>query len=360
MEEGPYKYIRDGNGKVSRVIRIGTRKSQLARIQTDSIAEKLKELYPEIHLEIVAMSTTGDKILDTALSKIGEKSLFTKELENALERNEVDLVVHSLKDLPTTLPPGFTIGAVLKRENPHDAVVLHPKNVGKTLDTLPENSVIGTSSLRRAAQLKKRFPHLDFKDIRGNLNTRLKKLDEQEDFAAIILAAAGLKRMGWETRISQVLPPEDCMYAVGQGALAVEVRARDADILEMVSVLHDTDTVLRCIAERAFLRQLEGGCSVPVAVHTEVKDSQLYLTGAVYSLDGSDSLKETMQTSIAAADKSQEKVDERVQRVGVTASKISDEDQDRAERLGLDLANLLLSKGAKEILTVARQLNDAS
>ncbi|KAM9359446.1 porphobilinogen deaminase-like isoform 1-T1 [Symphorus nematophorus] len=305
------------------------------------------------------MTTTGDKILDTALSKIGEKSLFTKELENALERNEVDLVVHSLKDLPTTLPPGFTIGAVLKRENPNDAVVLHPKHIGKTLDTLPENSVIGTSSLRRAAQLKKRFPHLEFKDIRGNLNTRLKKLDEKEDFAAIILAAAGLKRMGWENRISQILGPEDCMYAVGQGALAVEVRARDVDILEMVSVLHHPDTVLRCIAERAFLRHLEGGCSVPVAVHTEVKDSQLYLTGAVYSLDGSDSLKETMQTNIAAADKSREEVDEQVQRVGVTASKISDESQARAERLGVDLANLLLSKGAKEILTVARQLNDA-
>ncbi|XP_070761849.1 porphobilinogen deaminase-like isoform X3 [Enoplosus armatus] len=292
------------------------------------------------------MSTTGDKILDTALSKIGEKSLFTKELENALERNEVDLVVHSLKDLPTTLPPGFTIGSVLKRENPHDAVVLHPKHAGKTLDTLPEKSVIGTSSLRRAAQLKKRFPHLDFKDIRGNLNTRLKKLDEKEDFAAIILAAAGLKRMGWERRISQ-------------GALAVEVRARDTDILEMVSVLHDPDTVLRCIAERAFLRHLEGGCSVPVAVHTMVKDSQLYLTGAVYSLDGSDSLKETMQTGIAAAAASPEEVDEQVQRVGVTASKISGEAQDRAERLGVDLAKLLLSKGAKEILTVARQLNDA-
>lgn len=246
----------DGNGKVSRVIRIGTRKSQLARIQTDSVADKLKELYPDIHVEIVGMSTTGDKILDTALSKIGEKSLFTKELENALERNEVDLVVHSLKDLPTTLPPGFTIGAVLKRENPHDAVVLHPKHAGKTLDTLPENSVIGTSSLRRAAQLKKRFPHLEFKDIRGNLNTRLKKLDEKEDFAAIILAAAGLRRMGWENRISQILGPEDCMYAVGQGALAVEVRARDTDILEMVSVLHDPDTVLRCIAERAFLRRV--------------------------------------------------------------------------------------------------------
>uniref|UniRef100_A0A3B5A9N9 hydroxymethylbilane synthase n=1 Tax=Stegastes partitus TaxID=144197 RepID=A0A3B5A9N9_9TELE len=323
---------------------------QLARIQTDSVADKLKELYPDIHLEIDAF-----KISVLFLLQIGEKSLFTKELENALERNEVDLVVHSLKDLPTTLPPGFTIGAVLKRENPHDAVVLHPQNVGKTLESLPENSVIGTSSLRRAAQLKKRFPHLKFNDIRGNLNTRLKKLDEKEDFAAIILAAAGLRRMGWESRISQILGPEDCMYAVGQGALAVEVRARDVDILEMVSVLHDPDTVLRCIAERAFLRHLEGGCSVPVAVHTQVKDSQLYLTGAVYSLDGSDSLKETMQTSITSS----EEVDERLQRVGVTASKVPGEAQDRAERLGVDLANLLLSKGAKEILTVARQLNDA-
>lgn len=246
----------ESNGKISRVIRIGTRKSQLARIQTDSVAEKLKGLYPDVHLEIVGMTTTGDKILDTALSKIGEKSLFTKELETALEKNEVDLVVHSLKDLPTTLPPGFTIGAVLKRENPHDAVVLHPKNMGKSLDTLPDKSVIGTSSLRRAAQLKKRFPHLEFKDIRGNLNTRLKKLDEKDDFSAIILAAAGLRRMGWDSRVSQILGPEDCMYAVGQGALAIEVRARDEDILEMVSVLHDPNTVLRCIAERAFLRRL--------------------------------------------------------------------------------------------------------
>ncbi|XP_064840307.1 porphobilinogen deaminase-like isoform X2 [Oncorhynchus masou masou] len=357
--EGPYKYIRDGNGKVSRVIRIGTRKSQLACIQTDSVAEKLKGLYPDVHIEIVGMTTTGDKILDTALSKIGEKSLFTKELETALARNEVDLVVHSLKDLPTALPPGFTIGAVLKRENPHDAVVLHPKNTGKSLDTLPDNSVIGTSSLRRAAQLKKRFPHLEFKDIRGNLNTRLKKLDEKDDFSAIILAAAGLRRMGWESRVSQILGPEDCMYAVGQGAIAIEVRAKDKDILEMVSVLHDPNTVLRCIAERAFLRRLEGGCSVPVAVHTEVKGSQLYLTGAVYSLDGSDSLKETMQTSIASDNKVEERVDEWVQRVGVTANNMPGPAQDASEKLGLDLANLLLSKGAKEILTVARELNDA-
>ncbi|XP_035647464.1 porphobilinogen deaminase-like [Oncorhynchus keta] len=357
--DGPYKYIRDGNGKVSRVIRIGTRKSQLACIQTDSVAEKLKGLYPDVHIEIVGMTTTGDKILDTALSKIGEKSLFTKELETALERNEVDLVVHSLKDLPTALPPGFTIGAVLKRENPHDAVVLHPKNTGKSLNTLPDKSVIGTSSLRRAAQLKKRFPHLEFKDIRGNLNTRLKKLDEKDDFSAIILAAAGLRRMGWESRVSQILGPEDCMYAVGQGAIAIEVRAKDKDILEMVSVLHDPNTVLRCIAERAFLRRLEGGCSVPVAVHTEVKGSQLYLTGAVYSLDGSDSLKETMQTSIASDNKVEERVDEWVQRVGVTANNMPGPAQDASEKLGLDLANLLLSKGAKEILTVARELNDA-
>ncbi|NXY51214.1 HEM3 deaminase, partial [Ceuthmochares aereus] len=233
---------------------------------------------PVLFLWAVAMSTTGDKILDTALSKIGEKSLFTKELENALERNEVDLVVHSLKDLPTSLPPGFTIGAVCKRENPLDAVVFHPKNCGKTLSLLPEKSVIGTSSLRRAAQLKKKFPQLEFRDIRGNLNTRIKKLDEREDFSAIILAAAGLKRMGWENRIGQLLSPEDCLYAVGQGALAVEVRAKDQEILNMVSALHDADTVLCCIAERAFMKRLEGGCSVPVAVSTVLKDGQVRRT----------------------------------------------------------------------------------
>ncbi|XP_074018639.1 porphobilinogen deaminase isoform X4 [Numenius arquata] len=279
----------------------------------------LRELYPDLHFEIVAMSTTGDKILDTALSKIGEKSLFTKELENALERNEVDLVVHSLKDLPTSLPPGFTIGAVCKRENPLDAVVFHPKNCGKTLSLLPEKSVIGTSSLRRAAQLKKKFPQLEFRDIRGNLNTRLKKLDEKEEFSAIILAAAGLKRMGWENRIGQLLSPEDCLYAVGQ----------------------------------------EGGCSVPVAVNTVLKDGQLYLTGAVYSLDGSDSLKETMQTSVHYPQQNEDGPNDDVQRVGITAKNVPGQAQEAAENLGVEVASLLLSKGAKHILSVARQLNDA-
>ncbi|XP_012690317.1 hydroxymethylbilane synthase a isoform X2 [Clupea harengus] len=348
----------DGNGKAVRIIRMGTRKSQLARIQTDYVRDKLKELYPDVELQIVAMSTIGDKILDTALSKIGEKSLFTKELENALEKNEVDIVVHSLKDLPTTLPPGFTVGAILERESPFDAVVLHPKHAGLSLDVLPERSVIGTSSLRRAAQLKKRFPHLEFADIRGNLNTRLKKLDEKDDFAAIILAAAGLKRMGWESRTSQILDPSDCMYAVGQGALAVEVRAKDTDILNMVSILHHHDTVLRCIAERAFLRQLEGGCSVPVAVNTELKGTLLYLTGAVYSLDGSDSLKETMQASIVPDNEVVRSSDD-CAHVGVTACNISESALASAEKLGVDLATLLLSKGAKNILDTARQLNDA-
>ncbi|KAM5245503.1 porphobilinogen deaminase isoform 3-T3 [Ctenodactylus gundi] len=339
-----------------RVIRVGTRKSQLARIQTDSVVAMLKALYPSLQFEIIAMSTTGDKILDTALSKIGEKSLFTKELEYALERNEVDLVVHSLKDLPTVLPPGFTIGAICKRESPYDAVVFHPKFVGKTLETLPEKSVVGTSSLRRAAQLQRKFPHLEFKSIRGNLNTRLRKLDEQQEFSAIILAVAGLQRMGWQNRVGQILRPEECMYA---GALGVEVRAKDQDILDLVGVLHDPETLLRCIAERAFLRHLEGGCSVPVAVHTMVKDGQLYLTGGVWSLDGSDSMQETMQATIHVPAQHEDGPDDDPQLVGITARNIPRGAQLAAENLGINLANLLLNKGAKNILDVARQLNEA-
>ncbi|XP_074071332.1 porphobilinogen deaminase isoform X5 [Macrotis lagotis] len=307
------------NSSKMKVIRVGTRKSQLARIQTDSVVAMLKDLYPGLQFEIIAMSTTGDKILDTALSKIGEKSLFTKELEYALEKNEVDLVVHSLKDLPTILPPAFTIGAVCKRESPYDAVIFHPKYAGQTLGTLPEKSVVGTSSLRRAAQLQRKFPHLEFKSIRGNLNTRLRKLDEQQEFSAIILAAAGLQRMGWQNRVGQLLYPEECLYAVGQ----------------------------------------EGGCSVPVAVHTVLKDEQLYLTGGVWSLDGSDSLKETMQTTINILAQHEDGPEDDMQRVSITARNIPQGAQTAAENLGISLANLLLNKGAKKILDVARQLNDA-
>uniref|UniRef100_A0A8D0R955 hydroxymethylbilane synthase n=1 Tax=Sus scrofa TaxID=9823 RepID=A0A8D0R955_PIG len=321
------------NSPKMRVIRVGTRKSQLARIQTDSVVATLKALYPGLQFEIIAMSTTGDKILDTALSKIGEKSLFTKELEHALERNE--------------------------RECPYDAVVFHPKFVGKTLETLPEKSVVGTSSLRRAAQLQRKFPHLEFKSIRGNLNTRLRKLDELQEFSAIILAAAGLQRMGWQNRVGQILHPEECMYAVGQGALGVEVRAKDQDILDLVGVLHDPETLLRCIAERAFLRHLEGGCSVPVAVHTAMKDGQLYLTGGVWSLNGAESMQETMQATIHVPAQHEDGPEDDPQLVGITARNIPREAQLAAENLGISLATLLLNKGAKNILDVARQLNDA-
>ncbi|KAH0519546.1 Porphobilinogen deaminase [Microtus ochrogaster] len=307
------------NGSKMRVIRVGTRKSQLARIQTDTVVAMLKTLHPGMQFEIIAMSTTGDKILDTALSKIGEKSLFTKELEYALEKNEVDLVVHSLKDVPTILPPGFTIGAICKRENPCDAVVFHPKFIGKTLETLPEKSI---------------------SPQRGNLNTRLRKLDEQQEFSAIVLAVAGLQRMGWQNRVGQILHPEECMYAVGQGALAVEVRAKDQDILDLVSVLHDPETLLRCIAERAFLRHL------------------LYLTGGVWSLDGSDSMQETMQTTIQVPVQHEEGPEDDPQLVGITARNIPRGAQLAAENLGISLASLLLNKGAKNILDVARQLND--
>ncbi|XP_042088895.1 porphobilinogen deaminase isoform X6 [Ovis aries] len=316
-----------------RVIRVGTRKSQLARIQTDSVVATLKALYPGLQFEIIAMSTTGDKILDTALSKIGEKSLFTKELEHALERNE--------------------------RESPYDAVVFHPKFVGKTLETLPEKSVVGTSSLRRAAQLQRKFPHLEFRNIRGNLNTRLRKLDELQEFSAIILAAAGLQRMGWQNRVGQILHPEECMYAVGQGALGVEVRAKDQDILDLVGVLHDPETLLRCIAERSFLRHLEGGCSVPVAVHTAIKDGQLYLTGGVWSLNGAETMQDTMQTTIHVPVQHEDGPEDDPQLVGITARNIPRQPQLAAENLGISLATLLLNKGAKNILDVARQLNEA-
>lgn len=346
------------NSPKMRVIRVGTRKSQLACIQTESVVATLKALNPGLQFEIIAMTTTGDKILDTALSKIGEKSLFTKELEHALKMNVVDLVVHSLKDLPTVLPPGLTIGAICKRENPCDAVVFHSKFVGKTLETLPEKSVVGTSSLRRAAQLQRKYPHLEFKSIRGNLNTRLQKLDEQQ-FSAIILAAAGLQRMGWQHRVGQILHPDECMYAVGQGALGVEVRAKDQGILDLVGVLHDPETLLCCMAERAFLRHLEGGCSVPVAVHTAMKDGQLYLTGGVWSLDGSDSMQETMQATIHGPAQHEEGPEDDPQLVGITARNIPRVAQLAAENLGISLANLLLHKGAKNILDIARQLNDA-
>ncbi|KAH8339626.1 hypothetical protein KR067_011869 [Drosophila pandora] len=279
-----------------KVIRVGSRKSELALIQTKHVIGRLQKLYPKQKFEIHTMSTFGDRVLNVSLPKIGEKSLFTRDLEDALRNGGVDFVVHSLKDLPTALPTGMAIGAVLEREDARDALVLRENFKGHTIASLPNGSVIGTSSLRRTAQIRRQYPHLVVCDIRGNLNTRLAKLDAADSkFAGIILAQAGLVRMGWMSRISQVLEPTDLLYAVGQGALAVECRANDEPVLAMLQKLMCLNTTCRILAERSFLKTLGGGCSAPVAVWSNLKGEPLNgntqevglsLTGAVWSLDG--------------------------------------------------------------------------
>ncbi len=302
------------------VIRIGSRQSQLALVQTHWVQEQLQELHPDRAFEVSSMKTQGDKILDVALAKIGDKGLFTKELELAMMQQQADLAVHSLKDLPTRLPEGLVLGAITERVDPADALVVHAQHRDKQIETLPPGSVVGTSSLRRLAQLRHHFPHLAFKDIRGNLNTRLQKLDAGE-YDAIILAAAGMQRLGWSDRIHQVLPAEISLHAVGQGALGIECRADDADVLSLLKSLEHQPTAQRCQAERAFLRELEGGCQVPIGVNTCLTGDQLILTGVVASLDGQRLVKD-MITGLAS----------------------------EAEQLGIELARRLRQQGAQEIL----------
>ncbi|XP_067644983.1 uncharacterized protein Hmbs [Eurosta solidaginis] len=287
-----------------KTIRVGSRKSELALIQTKHVIARLQKMYPKKKFEIHTMSTIGDRVLNVSLPKIGEKSLFTRDLEDALRNGGVDFVVHSLKDLPTALPTGMAIGAVLEREDARDALVLREEFKGHTIETLPEGCVIGTSSLRRTAQIRRQYPHLTVCDVRGNLNTRLAKLDASNSkFAGIILAQAGLVRMGWDNRISQVLEPTDLLYAVGQGALAVECRANDEVVLSMLRSLMCLSTTCRILAERSFLKTLGGGCSAPVAVWSNLDgdlletnenktSSALSLVGAVWSLDGSTEIRD--------------------------------------------------------------------
>jgi hydroxymethylbilane synthase len=303
-----------------RTIRIGSRKSQLALIQTYWVQERLQQAFPDHAFEVHTMSTQGDKILDVALAKIGDKGLFTKELEVGMLNQEIDFAVHSLKDLPTRLPEGLVLGCVTERENPADALVVHAKHQDKQVDTLPAGAVIGTSSLRRLAQLRYHYPHLSFKDVRGNLNTRLQKLDAGE-YDALILAVAGLKRLGMGDRIHQVLPPEVSLHAVGQGALGIECRADDMEVLSLLQALEHKPTAQCCYAERAFLRELEGGCQVPIGVNTALDGDFLILTGIVASLDGQKLVKGT-----------------------VTGN------PDDADNLGIDLAKRLRQEGAQEIL----------
>ncbi|MBF2075550.1 MAG: hydroxymethylbilane synthase [Synechococcales cyanobacterium C42_A2020_086] len=303
-----------------RPVRIGSRKSQLALVQTYWVQEQLQQRFSEKQFEVHTMSTQGDKILDVALAKIGDKGLFTKELELGMLQGEIDFAVHSLKDLPTRLPEGLILGCVTEREDPADALVVHAQHLDKQIDTLPEGAVVGTSSLRRLAQLRHHYPHLSFKDIRGNLNTRLQKLDAGE-YDAIILAVAGLRRLGMGERIHQILPAEVSLHAVGQGALGIECRAEDADILELLKALEHQPTAYRCYAERAFLRELEGGCQVPIGVNTTLEGDTLTLVGMVASVDGQKMVKGTV--SGAATE---------------------------AEALGMQLAHDLRAQGATEIL----------
>jgi hydroxymethylbilane synthase len=303
-----------------RTIRIGSRKSQLALVQTYWVQEHLQQAFPDRSFDVHTMSTQGDKILDVALAKIGDKGLFTKELEIGMLQSEIDFAVHSLKDLPTRLPTGLMLGCVTERENPADALVVHAQHSDRQIDTLPEGAVIGTSSLRRLAQLRHHYPHLTFKDVRGNLNTRLQKLDAGE-YDALILAVAGLERLGMGDRIHQVLPPEVSLHAVGQGALGIECRADDPEVLSLIKALEHTPTAQRCYAERAFLRELEGGCQVPIGVNTVLDGESLTLTGIVAALDGQKLVKGSV-TGRA----------------------------EQAEQIGIDLAQQLRRDGAQEIL----------
>lgn len=282
---------------MTQTITIGSRKSQLALVQSEWIQGELSQAYPDLSFPIETMSTQGDKILDVALAKIGDKGLFTKELEDAILSGRVDFAVHSLKDLPTHLPQGLMLGAITKRENPADALVLNSKHQGKTIEELPPGSVIGTSSLRRLAQLRHHFPELDFKDVRGNVNTRLAKLDNGE-YDGLILAAAGLNRLGFNDRISQVLSPEISLHAVGQGALGIECREGDGMVLPLFQPIVDFATTQCCLAERSFLRELEGGCQVPIGVGSSLAEGSLILKGMVASLDGKTLIKGECQGDI--------------------------------------------------------------
>ena len=278
---------------------IGTRSSKLALWQAEHIAACLKKQYPDLTVELKHVMTTGDKILDTPLAKIGGKGLFTKELETEMLAGDIDFAVHSLKDMPTQIPEGLCLAVITKRFDSGDALV-SPKY--KTLNALPQGAKVGTSSLRRKAQLLHVRPDLDICDLRGNVNTRLKKL-ETENFAAIVLAAAGLKRLGLADLITDIILPEICLPAVGQGALAIEARANDGEILEILAFLNDAESVQNSTAERAFLAAVEGGCQVPVGVYAETKENQLHVEAVIASVDGKRLLRDSITGSGVDADK---------------------------------------------------------
>ncbi len=275
---------------------IGSRGSKLAMWQTNHIAAELRSRF-RVEIEIKRIKTTGDKILDSPLSRIGDKGLFVKEIENALIAGEIDLAVHSMKDVPTELPPGLTIEAMTLRADPQD--VLISKNDVRLTD-LPEGASVGTSSLRRQAQLLCIRPDLQMKDVRGNLDTRLKKMEDGE-FDAMVLAAAGLDRLGYSDMITERIPADVMVSAVGQGSIGIEVRADDSRTTKYVSALCDKDTFAAITAERALLAELEGGCQVPIGAIGTIEDGTLTVNGVVAALDGSQIFRDTISGPVEDA-----------------------------------------------------------
>ncbi len=298
-------------------IKVGTRGSKLALAQTNWVIGKIREKHPGLEIETVIIKTKGDKITDVPLAKVGGKGLFVKEIEEALLRHDIDLAVHSMKDVPTELPEGLEIAIIPERESPYD--VLISRN-GKGLSDLPKGAKVGTSSLRRAAQIRARYPELTIENLRGNLDTRLRKLAEGL-YDAIIVAEAGLLRLGLGDTPRERLSPEVMLPAIGQGALAIEVRRDDAELKEALSFLHHKETAVCVAAERAFLAALGGGCQVPLAAHAVLEDGKLLLEALIADPEG-----QTILRDRAAGLPSQ------------------------AEEMGRSLAETLLSRGGKKIL----------
>ena len=277
---------------------IASRESMLAMWQAEHIKGRLKALYPDCEVEILGMTTRGDQILDRTLSKIGGKGLFIKELEQALQDGRADLAVHSIKDVPMELPEGFVLAAIGERASPFDAFV---SNQYARLEEMPEGAIVGTSSLRREAQLRAKLPHLTIKPLRGNVQTRLSKLDNG-DYDAVILAAAGLQRLGLDGRIREILSPADSLPAAGQGALGIEIAARRTDLADILRPLNHEETAACVTAERALARALGGSCQVPLAAYCVMEDGLLTLNGLVGHPDGSVIIEASAQAPAAYAD----------------------------------------------------------
>jgi hydroxymethylbilane synthase len=299
------------------ILRIGTRGSKLALVQSEWVKKEVQSLHPEVRVDLVKIKTKGDKILDAPLSKVGGKGLFVKEIEEALLNKEVDLAVHSMKDVPAELQKGLELSVYPRREDPRDAFV---SSLFRKVEDLPQGASVGTSSLRRSAQLLHIRPDLQIVPLRGNVDTRLRKLDTG-DLHAVVLAAAGLRRLGLSARITTVLSPDSVLPAIGQGVLGLEVREDDQKTQKLISFLNDLETELAARAERAFLKELEGGCQVPLAGYARVEKDRIVLDGMVAELDGSVILRRQLSGG-----------------------------KDKPEELGVALARQLKAAGADRIL----------